>query len=327
MRIFVAEKISGEPLIDLLGGPLGLFQSEVADDVINTIQDLYSCDAVLVPHDAKSFAKNREYCDYLNFLGEQYLILFSDRGDFPLRPRIRNAIALRVALQPRETRSNKLIFPYNVANLESLKFRNYSDNPQISFMGLVAKNTLGRKVRAFRSAPFSPMQGNGAATRRKYLHSLDRTGLNFTRVLRNSYGAIKDLQDSHLEKRQEYLEFLSNSDVVVAPRGDTNQSMRFFEVLSAGRIPLFPDTKIQLPTTTQPFPERFLIKTGFHPEDIKDGVINFWASLNVAEYHSLQVEIRNYFVNYLEFNAFLRNLFGLDRSEFLAFARYKSTRN
>jgi hypothetical protein len=321
MNIFVAEAIAGQPIIDLLGGPIGLFQSKIHNSVFELTQELAFSDAVLVPHDAKVFTKNQDYSEYLNVLGTKHLILFSDRGDFPLRPRIRNSVALRVALQPRETRSNKIILPYNVASLDSLSHRNYAGTPDISFMGLVPKNTVGRVVRAFRSAPLSPVKGNGAVTRRKYLASLDRSGLYLKKVTRDSYGAIKSPQNSHLEKRQEYLEFLNNSDVVVAPRGDTNQSMRFFEVLSAGRIPLFPDTKMQLPTTTQPFPEKFMIKTDFHPKNIEASVTSFWSRLNEVEYSSLQVEIRNYFVNYLEFNAFLRNLFSLERSKFLALAQ------
>jgi hypothetical protein len=327
MRIFVAQAIANQPRIDLLGGPIGLFQSKIHEGVFRITQDLAFSDAVLVPHDAKVFTKNRDYCEYLNALGKKHLILFSDRGDFPLRPSIHNSVALRVALQPRETRSNKIILPYNVVALDSLSRRNYAGIPEISFMGLVPKNTVGRVVKAFRSAPLSPIMGNGAVTRRKYLESLDRSGLSLKKVTRDSYGAIKSAQNSHLDKRQEYLEFLDNSDVVVAPRGDTNQSMRFFEVLSAGRIPLFPDTKMQLPTTTQPFPEKFMIKTGFHPKNIEANVASFWSRLNEVDYNSLQVEIRNYFVNYLEFNAFLRNLFSLERSEFLALAQPDKTRN
>jgi hypothetical protein len=321
VEIFVAEKIDDKPLIDLLGGPLGLFQSKIDPKVLCLGKGLGERPVYLVPHDAKAWAKNSEYLNYLNYLGRDSLIIFSDRGDYPRHPKIRNSVALRVALQPHESRSNKVVLPYNVESLDFLPMRQFSTLPKISFMGLVPINTTGRKMKTLKSAPFSPLRGNGAATRKKYLKSLRLTSLDLSEVTRTKYGALGAIDGSHLNRRAEFLQSLEESDIVVAPRGDSNQSMRFFETLSSGRVPLFPDTEMELPSLKEPFPERFLIRTDFTKKSIELAVSDFWGSLDESSYFDLQKEIRAFFSLNLDFNSFASNLFRLSQHDFTNLAK------
>ena len=47
--------------------------------------------------------------------------------------------------------------------------------------------------------------------------------------------------------RREYVENLRECDIALCVRGDANASQRFYEALSASRIPLFLDTDCVLP--------------------------------------------------------------------------------
>ncbi len=315
MKVYIADEIANREKIDLLGGPVAVFQSTVNQNALKLEKDLHLADAVLVPHDAKAFADNREYLRYINALSLIKPVIYSDRGDYPRRPNIGNSISLRVALQPGELRRGIIVLPYNIKSLDFLPFREFRDIPRLSFMGLVAKNTLGRKVRTLRTSPLNPTLGNGAATRKKYLSSLRKSSLDIQIVIRNSYGGIKSIEGTHELRRLEFIDSVTESDVVVTPRGDTNQSMRFFETLSAGRIPLFPSTKMHFPTLTDPFPDKYLIASDFKSRSIERMVSEYWSSLNSETYLVQQMEVRKFFAEYLDFNKYIIRLFSMSIHE------------
>jgi hypothetical protein len=317
MKVYIADEIANREKIDLLGGPVAVFQSKVNQNILKLEENLNSADAVLIPHDAKAFVDNHEYLHYINALGLKKPVIYSDRGDYPRRPKISNSISLRVALQPGELRRGIIVLPYNVDSLDFLPFREFRDIPRLSFMGLVAKNTLGRKVRTLRTSPLNPTLGNGAATRKKYLSSLRNSSLDIQIVIRNSYGGIKSIEGTHELRRLEFINSVTESDLVVTPRGDTNQSMRFFETLSAGRIPLFPSTKMHLPTLADPFPEKYLIASNFKSRSIERRVYQYWNSLNSETYHVQQMEVRKFFAEHLDFNKYITKLFSMSIHEVL----------
>ena len=327
MKMILADSLPGAPVLDILGGPQGKFQSPIQSNLIQYSSNYQGADAVLIPHDAKVFSGNQDYLEYLRALSKTKMLIFSDRGDFPVRPKISNAIALRVALQPFEKCQNLFIVPYNIESLSYLPFRKYRSIPRVAFMGLVPRNTLGRKFKTFISAPLAPVKGNGAATRRKYLKVLSQTSLDFVQSKREFYGAFAAREFDIMKNREEYIAFLETSDFFVAPRGDTNQSMRFFETLSSGRLALLPDTRVQLPSMLPKTTFPFALFTDFNSDRIERSVWSFWNTLNHKSYFNLQINIRSLFTEYLDFNQNLKQMFSLNLSDFLKYASVKSFKN
>jgi hypothetical protein len=317
MRLFVADSIPGLPIIELLSQEIGLYQTPIQDNLLQIVESLSQSEALLVPHDAYNFSKYSAYVDYLNELSRHRPIIFSDRGDFPKKPKIKNGLALRVALNPGESPNRKFIVPYNVLSLQDIPFRAYEVQPKISFVGYVPKVSAGRIFNNLHQSPYHPLTGNGALVRRITLRKLKGSQLDINVVSRDTYGANKKTDKNLVNTRNEYIRSMSDSDFILAPRGDANQSARLYETLSAGRIPIIPNTNQVLPN---PFSQsRFdlglpLSFSLLSRKSFENTLLAYWGGIGTNEnYTKTQLMIRNYFRENLEFNGFMRRFFSSSR--------------
>jgi hypothetical protein len=144
-----------------------------------------------------------------------------------------------------------------------LPIREKSTKPVIGFCGQARLTTsrlawqtyLGTRRRAeylARLSPYAPSHIRpGIILRSKVLNLLeadDRIETNF--ILRKTYKAgIKGKARNDLShpSRVEFAENIFGTDYTVCVRGGGNWSMRLFETLSCGRIPIFIDTDCILP--------------------------------------------------------------------------------
>lgn len=320
MKLFIAESYANHTMIEIVSGIVGPFQKPITAELFKEAHTIESSDAVLVPHDAHYFHKYPEYLDYLNQISRRKLIIFSDRGDFPKKPTLNNSIALRVAINPGEKLNNKIVIPYNVETLSTLPLRKYSKNPDISFVGFMPKASLGRIYKSALQSPLHVLAGNSAVVRNLAHSKMKRTELNYRFSLRDTYGAL-NVQPNDLSRIQ-YLESISDSDMVLTPRGDANQSARFYEVLSSGRIPIVPDSYIELPKVfkSSDLPIiHFPLLIG--AKDLDFMIQYNWTNiLNNENYIRLQRNLRTFFTRNLVFDKFIKNLLNLNIEEFRSMA-------
>ncbi len=324
MRIFIAESLPGITVIEIISHKIGMFQTPIRDNLLQIVEKLDQSDVILVPHDAYFFSRNFEYLKYLNELAKFKPVIFSDRGDFPKKPSITNSFAIRVALNPGESSARKIVVPYNVLSLHELPFRNFESAPEISFVGYVPKITYGRVLRTLFQTPGHPMIGNGALVRRLSLNKLKTSSLSTNTILRDTYGAHSETNSNPIKTREEYLNHISESDFVLTPRGDANQSARFYEVLSAGRIPIFPDTKMVLPSINQMETDKQINHVSYSllsKRSLVNAVFSIWDSIDDRSYHKMQIDLRDYFVRNFEFNGFMRRLFDSDINDVMGFGQ------
>jgi hypothetical protein len=322
LRIFVAESLKNHTEIELISGKVGLFQEAINEKLFKEAKTLEQCDSILVPHDAFHFNQYSDYLKYLNQLSAKKPLIYSDRGDFPKKPKIINSVALRVAINPGESTKNKIVVPYNVESLSYLPLRHYAPSPVISFMGFMPHISPQRILQAGRQSPTYPIQGNGAVIRRISHKALLRSGLDYRFVLRNSYGALES--KNVLDNRAAYLEILSESDYVSSPRGDANQSARFYETLSAGRIPLIRNSSMHQPSslvssgkTISPGLTVPTLAANLHKK-----VMENWLQIGDSNsYRKQQLELREYYEREVSFIPFMRRMFLMDFSDFLLCAR------
>ena len=327
MIIYVAESHDSLSLMELLTGKVGEFQTKIDANFFRMTKRFEDADAVLVPHDAYDFYKFPEYLTYLNNLALVKPIIYSDRGDFPKNPRIANSIALRVAVNPGESLRNKVVVPYNIESLEGLPYRAYAERPTVSFMGFIPKISPGRIYRTLKYSPCHPISGNGAAVRKITRSRIYQSNLDYEFISRSSYGASFKLTHDLDVKRREYLQQISSSDFIIAPRGDANQSTRFYESLSAGRIPLVPNTSFSLPKSLDtlspieyPFVGFSLLKGSIHKP-----IESYWLNFSTgSEYIKSQVATREFFAKNLAFNTFMKRLFSLQIRDFFALSEFYS---
>lgn len=318
MKIFIANELPNYPTIDLISREIGLFQGPIDLNLLNTVENLHNCDAIMVPHDAYFFSEHNDYVAYLNEISRIKPLIFSDRGDFPKKPRIKRSVAIRVALGPGEQAHNKIVVPYNVESLEHLPLKRYSEKPRISFVGYVPKLSKGRVLKSLLQSPLHPFQGNGSYVRKMSVRMLERIDFQTEIIIRHSYGAHHKTVGNLVSSREEYLNSLTLSDFVLAPRGDANQSARFYETLSAGRIPIVPNSEIRFPVSVEKFPKIIqpMLNVNFGTNQLFTRTVsNVWDTItNQANYERYQKEIRAFFQEQLEYNGFMKRLFHSDSS-------------
>lgn len=333
MKLYIADSHPDYPQIELITLRTGKYQTPIKKEFFKIGRRLENSDLVLVPHDAIHFFSDNDYLEYLNGLAKRKIVLYSDRGDFPKKPTISNSIALRVALNPGENRNNKLVIPYNVESLDFLPFREYHASPDISFVGYIPQVSIGRILRTAINTPLHPIVGNGAIVRKLAIKDLRKSGLSQKIIPRDFYGVVNGEQDDLTEYRKEYLNVVSTSDYILSPRGDANQSARFYETLSAGRIPIMPDSKICLPTLVTRNAESmcyFRSFTKIYPltksQELRNLLMNDWLSLSNSNfYRKRQVEIRTFFEKNLNFNTYLSSLFRIEIDNFINLAKHGNT--
>lgn len=327
MKIYVAETLVEKPVLELLSGKTGLYQEPIESNLIPMAKSFNSADAILIPHDAYYFASNPEYLRYLIGISQKKLVIFSDRGDFPKKPKIPNSVAIRVAINPGEDSSNKVVVPYNVESLDFLPFRKFSQKPTISFVGFVPRISPKRTASAITQTSSHPAIGNGAFVRKCFTKSFTKSTLDFNYVKRGTYGAHAQTDPDFINHREEYLNQMAESDLVLSPRGDANASARFFEVISSGRVPVIPNTRIQFPSVLgNPLDANkdFLLIRAFSGNRVRE-VMEFWQFQVQSDenYYSLQVKLRESFQKYFKYSTFMKSTFALDLRAFRQVSNWK----
>ena len=133
---------------------------------------------------------------------------------------------------------------------------------------------------------------------------------------RKQYGIAKSESIQQDSNRREYLNYMASSDFVLCPRGDANQSARFYETLSAGRIPLVPNSYITYPSAMQREQNKVTINLPLIFGSYSKHVTTFWQGISSQnDYDRLQRSIRDLYSKQLEFSAFFHKFFNLSLDE------------
>lgn len=152
----------------------------------------------------------------------------------------------------------------------------------------------------------------GLYFRRRALASLKASSCIDTNfIIRSSFSANPSTVSLPLEQaRREYVENLFSSDLILAPKGDANYSVRFFEALSVGRIPILIDTECCLPLQDRIDYDSFILRVSYRDIGrLPDIVADFWSSLTPQQYQERQRRAREAFTKYLRYDSFFNMVF------------------
>jgi len=109
--------------------------------------------------------------------------------------------------------------------------------------------------------------------------------------------------------RSGYVQNMKSSDYILCVRGAGNFSIRFYETLSLGRIPVYIDTGAPLPFERKIDWDRYLVRV--FPKSIKklpDKIISFHNLYRGAAFVKIQENIRQIWLDFFEPGAFFRQL-------------------
>ena len=278
-----------------------------------------AADYLCIPHNYNYVKNNKEYIAEFVALSIKYskkIIIFFP-GDSDEEVLIANSIVFRNSQYRYKKRPNEIIMPAyacDLGKMYGLQYREKGDKPVVGFCGWAIYGTSRQwlsyvvgNVRAF----FKPVHKKGLYFRRKALHILSKSKRLTTRfVIRSSYsGNSKTLAIDPKAARIEYVENMKNSDFVLAPKGDGNFSVRFFESLSLGRVPLLVDTDCPLPLEDELDYTEFILKVSYKDmRKLPDIVTNYYVSLTPEQYAEKQKKCREAFEKYLKIESFFAHV-------------------
>jgi len=157
-----------------------------------------------------------------------------------------------------------------------------------------------------------PPSYHGLFYRRKVIEYLNKSDLvKQLFFIRTSYSASTQTIQGDAEKvRSEFISSIKDADFALAVRGDGNYSLRFYEILSLGRIPLYIDTDGPLPLEDEIDYDSFMMRVNYKDiERVAEIVSTVWKNLNNEDFVVMQQKAREVFETKLRADLFYRVLF------------------
>lgn len=203
-----------------------------------------------------------------------------------------------------------------------LKLRHKTKNPVIGFCGQASLSPAQTAWRSLRlkwrqhqyrqgKIKWEPAPFETSSFRTRVLKEFEgKGGIQTNYLLRSQYhGGDTNDKDLQARLKAEFVNNILNSDYTVCMRGGGNFSVRFYETLSLGRIPIFIDTDCLLP-----FQDEIDYKSIFPWIDVKDLphaaeiVQDFHAQLSDDDFIDLQKACRKLWLDHMTPDGFYANL-------------------
>lgn len=284
------------------------------------LTDIESADILLLPH---LLTDVRTYTEYVPQAIEKArtvskrLIIFTSQDDpaplhFPEHCIIFRPSAYKSRLLP-----NEIVMPGQIEDVGTLfgfEPMAKGERPTVGFVGMAAIRTVRDRARFFvknyvlRGGPYR----DGVYFRTKALKKLkgDRR-ISLTTILRSRFSANrKSIELPPKQARKEYIENMRENLFTLAPRGAGNYSLRFYETLALGRIPILIDTDMQLPFENEIQYDEFVIRVPWQEmHRITDIVTERFELLTDESCLAMQRRAREVFETHLYLPVFLKKTF------------------
>ncbi len=333
LKVYYGKLYKDKRYLEILNPNLGFRErnnvfgdKDIFDDfnksVLEIVDNPELCDFIIIPHNYYYIDKVDDYIKEFVDLSNKFnkkIIIFST-NDSTSYINIPNSIIFRMSQYLSRKKDNEIIMPAYSTDLSygnEIMYREKRKIPIIGFCGWASVNGLFNKIIFWFKNTFI-LKGThrlGLYFRIKMIKLLNKSKLvknNF--IIRSSYSANKNtISIDPIKARHEYIENIKDSDFVLAPKGDGNFSVRFYEILSLGRIPILIDTDCPLPLDKDIDYSKFIIKVSY--KDIKniDKIISdFYDKISNEEWINMQRRAREAFEKYLRIDSFFRFIFTKD---------------
>ena len=128
-------------------------------------------------------------------------------------------------------------------------------------------------------------------------------------VIRNQYRAGVKAQKQNHSTTIEFFENIKNSDYVLCMRGAGNFSVRFYETLAMGRIPVFVNTDCLLPLEDKIDWEKHVVWVEYKDRHhIEEKIVNFHSKLDEISLNELFKSNRKLWENHLKMLPYFKTL-------------------
>lgn len=290
--------------------------------VFEIVSEPGAADYFLIPHDYFFIQNERKYLDNFISLAEinHKPILVFTHSDYVKKIPIENSVVFRTSQYRYNKKPNEIIMPAYAEDLSAGKpivLRHKNSKPTAGFCGwadfqnLKQRAVFFAKYAAARIFNGNPANVHGLWFRRRAIRVLEHSSLVRTNfIIRKSFSSHKNtISLPPEEARREYIENINQSDFILAVRGGGNFSLRFYEALSLGRIPLFVDTDCVLPLENEIDYKNFVLFVDYRNLDKIDGILSdFYQRFDDEKFIEMQKKAREAFENYLRIDSFFRRV-------------------
>lgn len=253
-------------------------------------------------------------------------MLIDGSGDIELPVPYDDAIVLRVSRYRYSITKRDIVIPFAAEDLlekhfgGDLELRHKKKKPSVSFTGWAKLPPMMRLKTWIKEAPITAAslfdkkryaEHKGLFFREKALNALTtHSGVDARIVARASYsGHARTMGRTFEDNRMQFVRNLNDADYALSVRGDANASVRFYEALSLGRIPLFLDTECVLPLEDRLNYRDFCVFVDYRDlPTIGDMLAEFHRRLSDEAFVMMQRKAREAFRDYLRMDAFSRHL-------------------
>jgi hypothetical protein len=278
------------------------------------VETMEAADWVILPMAWNYYLKTKLEKLAINFVIEcaaaNKKVIAFNAGDFGVKmPYFENLIILRFSGYKSKFSKNEFALPPFIADplrkyyqRDEVFLRPYGPEPVIGFCGQangavwnavkeIGSTFLRNSKTYLGSSNEEPQQLLSTSyLRAAVLNSLQQDeGLSTNFILRKKYRAgVKENKDTH-QTTLEFYDNLRDSDYVLCVRGAGNFSVRFYEALAMGRIPVLIDTDCALPLEGKINWENHIVRVPY-PDRHRAGekVRQFHHSLTEADFIDLQ---------------------------------------
>lgn len=300
-----------------------LFESPI----LNITNEIQQADFILMPYDYFLVADRTQYIGLLINLSRQYnkKIVILDYSDFHTPICVPNAVLFRTSVYKSHLKTNEIVMPpiVHVDTSDELVLRDRGPIPSIGFCGWAQFDSPLQHARAVCKARYWDIRelcGDKKASAKKQgiffrkqaiaeLKHSKKISANF--IIRSTYsGHANTISLDSSVARKEFISNLANSDLALCVKGDGNYSMRMYEALSLGRIPLLIDTDVQLPLEDRIMYDEFMIRVPYSRiVETPDIVEHWWSTISESDYEAAQRKAAHTYKSLLRADQFLSHMF------------------
>lgn len=294
--------------------------------IIRTVSSPYEADAHLLPYGVKMAEVQGSYlAEFLRVVEEvpKPLIVCS-YGDSSETSSIPATIVLRTSAYRSTLAKNEILVPPHIPDLGKLYGtlqKQKEEIPTVAFCGYAAFPSVKSQIKflykdtlAGIGSIFSDsiaVHRQGIYFRQKAMSVLSNSSRVQTKFITRSFysGSQKTIGMDSKIARKEYIENMQSSDLALAPKGDGNYSLRFYEALSLGRIPILIDTDTPLPGDDNWYKDVILRVSWKDIDKLPQIVTDWFNSISNDEFVAMQERARGLFVERLFAPRFYTELF------------------
>ena len=275
-----------------------------------TAKHLDEANLILVPHEWQDIRRNWEYLKYLREISNGVPILIFNTGDVSPPVNLNNAIQIRTFLHPGESNQGKIVIPYPVLGRD-FKIRDWNETPRVGFMGQLPKISPGSLISRPKPSIRFPIKSSSYLSRRLSIAKLRKLGpeVNIDLVIRPTFSAHHKNKNL-VAHSEEFQNQLFECDYILCPRGYGNTSIRFYEVLSAGKTPILVESEGGLPELAEEQQWRNHILSVNLKSKWTEIILQDWKTLSKGDnYLNRQLSNRDLFKSLLDFDCYMKHLF------------------